>query len=158
MRMGAHHMVRNMTAGMALITCREPLFALIAQNLKNAFVTAIRVRNVHHVCSVQHKTRRPWHCSNTSEVECLEVENWTAWRINCSVQLLRVLSCCGQELGFCLQGATHAQKDLIEQACQVIAQDNTELACCFIQKTAVEKAMPEMDKRLTQVRFVVFQL
>lgn len=28
------------------------------------------------------------------------------------------------------------------------AQDNMELACAFIQKTAIEKAIPEIDKRL----------
>ena len=52
-----------------------------------------------------------------------------------------------------LQGATQAQKDQIEQAAQVLAQDNTELACVFIQKTAVEKAIPEMDKRLATVNY-----
>jgi CCR4-NOT transcription complex subunit 1 len=29
-----------------------------------------------------------------------------------------------------------------------LAHDNCELALCFIQKAAVEKAGPEMDKRL----------
>lgn len=43
------------------------------------------------------------------------------------------------------------QKDLIEQAAQVIAADNAELATAFLQKTAVEKAIPEIDKRLTNV-------
>ena len=33
-----------------------------------------------------------------------------------------------------------------------MSADNTELACAFIQKTAVEKAVPEMDKRLSEVR------
>ena len=42
---------------------------------------------------------------------------------------------------------------MIEQAASVISEDNTELACAFIQKTAVEKALPEMDKRLTTVIF-----
>ena len=42
---------------------------------------------------------------------------------------------------------------MIEQAASVISEDNTELACAFIQKTAVEKALPEMDKRLTTVQF-----
>lgn len=36
----------------------------------------------------------------------------------------------------------------MDQAAAQLAQDNCELACCFIQKTAVEKAGPEMDKRL----------
>jgi len=52
-----------------------------------------------------------------------------------------------------LQGANPQQKDMIEQAASVISEDNTELACAFIQKTAVEKALPEMDKRLTTVRW-----
>jgi len=43
------------------------------------------------------------------------------------------------------------QKDLIEQAAQVLAADNAELATAFLQKTAVEKAIPEIDKRLTNV-------
>lgn len=42
---------------------------------------------------------------------------------------------------------------MMEEAAARIAQDNCELACCFIQKTAVEKAGPEMDKRLATVRF-----
>lgn len=40
---------------------------------------------------------------------------------------------------------------MMEQAAAQLAQDNCELACCFIQKTAVEKAGPEMDKRLATV-------
>lgn len=39
----------------------------------------------------------------------------------------------------------------MEEAAARISQDNCELACCFIQKTAVEKAGPEMDKRLATV-------
>lgn len=42
-------------------------------------------------------------------------------------------------------------KGLIDQASQQISAENTELACAFIQKTAMEKAMPEMEKRLTEV-------
>ena len=44
-----------------------------------------------------------------------------------------------------------SQKDLIEQAAQMIATDNAELATAFLQKTAVEKAIPEIDKHLTNV-------
>ncbi len=40
---------------------------------------------------------------------------------------------------------------MIDQASQQISAENTELACAFIQKTAMEKAMPEMEKRLTEV-------
>lgn len=87
MSAAAHHMVRNMTAGLSLITCREPLTISIQTNLKNAFMNTLR-------------------------------------------------------------GATQQQKELIEQSAQVIAQDNTELACAFIQKTAVERAIPEINKRL----------
>lgn len=42
-----------------------------------------------------------------------------------------------------------AQKEIIETAATQIASDNTELACVFIQKTAMEKAVLEMDKILT---------
>ncbi|XP_031471407.1 CCR4-NOT transcription complex subunit 1 isoform X7 [Excalfactoria chinensis] len=87
MRVAAHHMMRNLTAGMAMITCREPLLMSIATNLKNSFATALRA-------------------------------------------------------------ASPQQRDMMEQAAAQLAQDNCELACCFIQKTAVEKAGPEMDKRL----------
>lgn len=44
MRVAAHHMMRNLTAGMAMITCREPLLLSINTNLKNSFGTALRVR------------------------------------------------------------------------------------------------------------------
>ena len=49
------------------------------------------------------------------------------------------------------QGATPPQKELIEQAAQILAQENVELCCAFIQKNAVEKAIPEMDKCLATV-------
>lgn len=87
MRAGAHHMVRNLTAGMAMITCRDQLLVSINNNLKTAFLSA-------------------------------------------------------------LLGATPQQKEMIEMAAQHAAQDNMELACAFIQKTAIEKAIPEIDKRL----------
>ncbi|XP_072518976.1 CCR4-NOT transcription complex subunit 1 isoform X3 [Salminus brasiliensis] len=87
MRVAAHHMMRNLTAGMAMITCREPLLMSIATNLKNSFAAALRA-------------------------------------------------------------PTAQQREMMEEAAARIAQDNCELACCFIQKTAVEKAGPEMDKRL----------
>ncbi len=41
---------------------------------------------------------------------------------------------------------------MIEHAAHHLSADNTELACAFIQKTAVEKVIPEMEKRLTDVR------
>jgi len=53
------------------------------------------------------------------------------------------------------QTVSGAQKELIEQAAQVIATDNAELATAFLQKTAVEKAIPEIDKRLTNVRALI---
>ena len=42
-------------------------------------------------------------------------------------------------------------EEAVTSAAQIIAQDTVDLACAFIQKTAVEKAIPEMDKRLKQV-------
>ncbi|XP_051024914.1 CCR4-NOT transcription complex subunit 1 isoform X8 [Acomys russatus] len=87
MRIAAHHMMRNLTAGMAMITCREPLLMSISTNLKNSFASALRT-------------------------------------------------------------ASQQQREMMDQAAAQLAQDNCELACCFIQKTAVEKAGPEMDKRL----------
>lgn len=41
MRTCAHHMMRNLTAGMAMITCREQIPTTISTNLKAAFVTAL---------------------------------------------------------------------------------------------------------------------
>lgn len=87
MRSAAHCMVRNLTAGMAMITCRDQLLASINTHLKSALQNA-------------------------------------------------------------MIGATTQQKDLAEQASNVVAQENMELACAFIQKTAIEKAIPEIDKRL----------
>merc|ERR1719318_2435903 len=42
-----------------------------------------------------------------------------------------------------------AQMDQIDVTVSVVANDNVELACAFIQKKAVEKAIPEIDKRLS---------
>lgn len=116
MRMAAHHMMRNLTAGMAMITCREPLLVSIAANLKSGFTAALRVR------------------------------------------LGRLLVCAKFDAGFAAiliqvlhQAPTPQQREMMEEAVAKIAQDNCELACCFIQKTAVEKAGPEMDKRLATV-------
>lgn len=93
MRAAAHHMVRHVISGLALVTSREPVLISISNNLKNAFMATLRIDSNY-------------------------------------------------------QGATQQQKDMIEQAAQVVAQDNTELGCVFIQKTAIEKAIPDIDKRL----------
>lgn len=39
----------------------------------------------------------------------------------------------------------------MEQLAAAIAQENVGIACAFIQKNAAEKAVNEMDKRLSQV-------
>merc|ERR1719334_586956 len=87
MRSAAHSMVRNLTASMAMITCRDHLLQSIKNNLKNIMVTL------------------------------------------------------GRNL-------MPNQLDSIDVNVSVIANDNVELACAFIQKKAVEKAIPEIDKRL----------
>ena len=87
MRTAARHMVRNLTAGMAMITCRDQFLASISTNLKNA-------------------------------------------------------------LHMSIMSPTPQQEELVEQAANIVAADNMELACAFVQKTAIEKAIPEMDKRL----------
>lgn len=84
MRKASHYMVRNLTAGMAMITCRDQLNQIIQNNIKSAFTNSL----------------------------------------------------------------TPYPPELSELASQ-IANDNAELACAFIQKTAIEKAIPEIEKRLT---------
>jgi len=84
MRVAAHSMARNLTAGMAMITYRDHLLLSIKNNLKNIMVMLV-----------------------PNQVEAIDV------------------------------------------TVSVIAHDNVELACAFIQKKAVEKAIPEIDKRLT---------
>lgn len=86
LRTASHFMIRNLTAGMAMITCRDQLMQTITTNVKTAFMTGL---------SGQHK-------------------------------------------------------ELAEAAAAQIAADNMELACVFIQKTAMEKAVPEIDKRLLE--------
>lgn len=44
MHVAAIHMVRHLTAGMAMITCREPLLLSICNNLKSSFSSVLRVR------------------------------------------------------------------------------------------------------------------
>ncbi|XP_055686768.1 CCR4-NOT transcription complex subunit 1 isoform X2 [Lutzomyia longipalpis] len=84
MRTAAHYMIRNLSAGMAMITCREQLLLTITTNIKNAFNAAV----------------------------------------------------------------TPQQKEFVDAAATQLASDNMELACAIIQKTTVEKAIPEIDKRL----------
>jgi len=86
MRVAAHQMVRNLTSGMAMITCRDHLLQSIKTHLRNILTTL-------------GKTMFPG-------------------------------------------------VDSIDVMVSVIANDNVELACAFIQKKAVEKAIPEIDKRL----------
>ncbi|RWS10080.1 CCR4-NOT transcription complex subunit 1-like protein, partial [Dinothrombium tinctorium] len=87
MCLAAQYLVRNLTAGMAMITSKETLYVTISNNLITAFSR------------------------------------------NC---------------------APNITKELIEATANTIANDNIDLACCFIQKTAIEKAIPELDKRLAQ--------
>lgn len=48
-----------------------------------------------------------------------------------------------------VRNANQQQKEMIEVCAQCVANDVTEFATAFIQKTAVERAVPEMDKRLS---------
>ena len=65
MHLAAHHMVRHLTAGMAMITCREALLVSISNNLKTAFIASVRVGIHIHVC------RCTYHCLEASFRETL---------------------------------------------------------------------------------------
>ena len=94
MREAAHHMVRNLTAGMAMITCRDHLHLSIKNNLTHFMMTIGRV---------------------------------------------------GQQNG--TGGSSGApSQEAIEVTVHQIANDNVELACAFVQKKAIEKAVQEIDK------------
>ncbi len=43
---------------------------------------------------------------------------------------------------------TPAQQENIDVTVSVVANDNVELACAFIQKKAIEKALPDIDAKL----------
>lgn len=90
MRAAAHHMMRYLTAGMAMITSRDHIFVAITNNLKSAFTAQL----------TQAVAERP------------------------------------------------SVKDMLEQTISTIAGENMEIACVFIQKAAVEKALTEIDKKL----------
>ncbi|XP_050527108.1 CCR4-NOT transcription complex subunit 1-like isoform X2 [Daktulosphaira vitifoliae] len=87
LRKAAHCMVRNLTSGLAMITCREQITQALTTNLKQHFLSI-------------------------------------------------------------LISPTQAQKEMIDQACTICVNDNLELACAFVQKTATEKAVVEIDKYL----------
>ena len=58
MRTAAHSMVRFMTAGMALITCREPLNISINNNLRSTLMAALRVSLLHtHLLAMHGKQK-----------------------------------------------------------------------------------------------------
>lgn len=84
LRTAGHNIVKNLSAGMAMITCRDQLQQNIQNQIKSLFVQAL----------------------------------------------------------------PSVQKDLIELSAAQLANENTELACVFIQKTAMEKATQEIDKLL----------
>ncbi|XP_043271972.1 CCR4-NOT transcription complex subunit 1-like [Venturia canescens] len=46
-------------------------------------------------------------------------------------------------------GLNFLQEELAEQAANVVSAENVDLACAFLQKTAIEIAMQEIDKRLS---------
>ena len=96
MREAAHHMVRNLTAGMAMITCRDHLHHSIKQNLTHFMMTIGRV---------------------------------------------------GQNNGAGGSSQAPSQEE-IEITVHQIANDNVELACAFVQKKAIEKAIQEIDKHI----------
>lgn len=45
MKHGAHHMMRYLTAGMAMITSRDHIFVAVSGNLKASFTAALRGNN-----------------------------------------------------------------------------------------------------------------
>lgn len=74
-------------------------------------------------------------------LECQQAQHTTVWLYTGEILTVNCL----------LQSPSEDQKALVDQACQQLTADNTELASAFIQKTAVEKAVSEMDKRMTNV-------
>ena len=42
----------------------------------------------------------------------------------------------------------NAYKDLINQACGIIVQDNIELCMCFLQKNAIQRSIMELERKL----------
>jgi len=87
MCLAAQYLIRNLTAGMAMISCKETLFI----SIKNGIITAF---------------------NNLPNMP------------------------------------TNQGKDLIEATANSIAAENIDLAVCFIQKAAIEKAIADLDKRL----------
>lgn len=85
LRTAAHNIVKNLSAGMAMMTCRDQLQQNIQNQIKTLFVAAL----------------------------------------------------------------PSVQKDMIEISASQLSNENTELACVFIQKTAMEKATQEIDKLLS---------
>ncbi len=52
--------------------------------------------------------------------------------------------------------ATEAQKETVEQSAQIITAENIDNACAFIQKTAMERVIIEIDQRLRNVGYLFF--
>jgi len=47
---------------------------------------------------------------------------------------------------------------MIDQACTLCANDNLEIVCAYVQKTATEKSVVEVDKCLKSVSIIVIYL
>lgn len=119
-RAAAHYMVRNLAAGMAMITCREQIINSFTQNLKNTFLGVILVSRRRNLRCI---LRQPLDFSFFFFIAT----------------------------GMFSQNATAQQKEMVEQAVTACVNDNMDLACAFVQKTTVDKAVVEIDRHLFSV-------
>ena len=84
------------------------------------------------------------HFSNIKDTSSLSTNVVASGVSSVSIQFVQIC--------FPFQNAANLQqKDQLDLVAQNIASDNLELCCVFIQKTAVERALHETDKRLATV-------
>ena len=150
----AQKMVRNLTAGMVMITCREPLLTSITNHLKNSVSNEITARVVSSSSSTSEVVAVVFlvfylsSCFVYMWVWPLHSVSYTCISIVCLL-LICVLSFLNPIQQY--NPADAHNRALIEPACNQAAAENVEAACVFIQKTAVEKVVSEMEKRIADV-------
>ena len=141
MRTAAHSTTRNLTAGMAMITCKEhvqvshALIAFIIHSLIDSF-NSLFIHSLTHFIHFH---------SLIDSLHSLFIHSFINFIHHSQVSIKKKLEEFMATLG---RNLTPVQREAIEMTGTMVARDNVELACAFIQKKAVEKALPEIDKRL----------
>ncbi|XP_065316483.1 CCR4-NOT transcription complex subunit 1-like isoform X2 [Gordionus sp. m RMFG-2023] len=158
-RTASHHLIRFLAGGISLYTVREPLYASLLTNFKSALALAIRGTSGGMTSSslsmapsttpssAQNQLLNP--LSNAFDLSTLtkneeNLEDLTTISPPAHSSDISNLNLTGERSP---PNSLLLSSELLEHAASCLASDNFELACCFAQKTTIERAVSEIDRR-----------